>query len=85
MKNKDIASLILVVAITLFATWLIFGSFIVTDADQSREVEVVIPIDPEFPTPSKDIFNKNSVNPTELIRIGNQNQNQKQNNNNNNN
>ena len=71
MKQKDIA-LILVIAffgaiLALVASNFIFGS----PSARQEQVEVVEPISADFPTPDARYFNKNSIDPTQLIEIGN--------------
>jgi hypothetical protein len=71
MKQKDIA-LILVIAffgaiLALVTSNLVFGS----SQSRQQEVEVVEPISANFPTPDQRYFNSKSINPTQLIEIGN--------------
>lgn len=76
MKQKDIAALILIVAITMISTWIIFDSFINTEQSRSKEVKKIEPIEVTFPDPQEDevyttqIFVDDFINPTELIKIG---------------
>lgn len=70
MKQKDVASLILVIGISLLSSWLIFNAILGGSESRSAEVETVNVIESEFPTPDTDIFKKGFLNPTELIRIG---------------
>ena len=61
--------IILVVGISLLASFFIGNSLINTPANRSAEIEVVTPISAEFPAPSPKIFNSTSINPTERIEI----------------
>jgi len=70
IKQNDIAVIILVVSISLVASYFIGNAVINTDANRSTEVEQVAPISPEFAQPDTSIFNDSAVNPTELIKIG---------------
>lgn len=70
IRQNDIAVIILVVSISLIASYFIGDVLINTDANRSTEVEQVNPITAEFPQPDTDIFNDSAVNPTELIEIG---------------
>ena len=70
MRQKDIASLVLVIAISLIASWIVFNALINTPENRETEVERVDAFSGEFPEPDSTIFNKNALNPTELIRIG---------------
>lgn len=76
IKQSDLATLILVISISLVASFFIGNALINTPENRSSEVEVVSPISPDFVQPSTDIFNDNAINPTETIKIGNSNQNQ---------
>ncbi len=75
MKQKDIAALILVVGVSLMVSWFVFDMLINTEASRSTEVEIVAPIDADFPQPDTKIFAEGYLNPTELIRIGESNSN----------
>ena len=70
MKRQDIA-LIIVVAfiggiISIFASKAIFAP----PKNRHQEVQVVQPITADFPQPSKQFFNTNSIDPTENVTIG---------------
>lgn len=73
MKQKDVA-LILVIAffgaiLSFVTSRLLLGS----PGDRKEEVEVVQAISADFPTPDQRYFNSKSINPTQLIEIGNNN------------
>lgn len=70
IKQTDIAIIILVASVSLVASYFIGDALINTDASRSTEVEVVTPISADFPIPSPEIFNDKAINPTELIKIG---------------
>jgi len=71
MKQKDIILIIVVVFISGVIS--IFGSkfFISTPKNRKQTVEVVTPITDDFPIPSNQYFNENSVDPTTNVTIGN--------------
>jgi hypothetical protein len=73
VKQKDIALIIVIVVISgvlsLFISRLLFA----TPADRAQQVEVVEQINSSFPTPDPTYFNSQSVDPTQLIQIGNNN------------
>jgi hypothetical protein len=73
MKQKDLALIIVVVAVSIaisvFASKLIFK----TPAGQSEQVDVVPTITGVFPKPNAQYFNAQSIDPTQLITIGNNN------------
>jgi hypothetical protein len=69
MKQKDI---IIIIAIVVIAGALSFvlSSVLFSTKQNKQQVEVVEPISAEFNLPDKKYFNENSVNPTQLIKIG---------------
>lgn len=73
MKQSDIAMIVLVTAVSLVAAYLISGALINSPDSRSTPVEIAIPISADFPEPDTRIFNDNSINPTELIKIGDSN------------
>lgn len=73
IKQSDIAMIILVASLSMVASYFIGDAIINTDENRSTDVEVVTPISPEFLLPSTEIFNDNAINPTELIKIGDDN------------
>lgn len=70
MKQNDIALILVIsfisVIVSIFASNLIFN----TSKDKKLEAEVVNAITTEFNQPDKKYFNDESVNPTQIIRIG---------------
>ncbi|MFA5004240.1 MAG: hypothetical protein WC498_03140 [Candidatus Saccharimonadales bacterium] len=73
MKQKDIALIIVIAAISAVLSFIISGRIFVTPANRQQKVEVVDAISPAFETPSTKYFNKDSINPTQLVQIGNNN------------
>lgn len=73
MKQKDVASLIIVgvvsAVISVFVARLLFN----TPKNRQEKVPVVPAISSSFPTPDTAYFNNNSIDPTQLIKIGNNN------------
>jgi hypothetical protein len=61
MKQKDIVSVVLAA---------VASKFIFKPAEHLQKAEVVLPISADFPTPDQRFFNKNSVDPTQPIQIG---------------
>ncbi len=72
MKQKDIALFVVVAIVSAVTSVLLSGLLITPKKDKVQKAEVVDPISAEFNTPPADskYFNKNSVNPTKLIQIG---------------
>lgn len=73
MKQKDIITLVVAVffaiLVSVLASKLIFAS----PKNRQQQVEVVPVITADFPTPDKQYFNGQSIDPTQLIEIGNNN------------
>jgi hypothetical protein len=71
MKKKDIA---LLVAVGLFAasmSVLVSQVFIKSGENRQMEAQVVQTITTDFQKPDERVFNKDAINPTQLIQIGN--------------
>lgn len=68
MKQKDIALIIVIVAVSALLSFFISNSFI-SPPDHDLEAAVVEPISSDFVEPEKQYFNDNSINPTQIIRI----------------
>jgi len=70
VKQKDIVLIIVVVFIGATSAFL-FSKYVINTAKvKKQKVEVVGKIDKEFIEPDKKYFNKNSINPTKVITIG---------------
>lgn len=69
MKQKDIALIMIVVFVAAFASFFLSG-MIFKSNNLREKVETVEPISAEFKQPSEKYFNTSSINPTQLIRIG---------------
>lgn len=68
MKEKDIALVIVIVAISGTLSFFISNSFI-SPPDKTEEAAVVAPIEPDFIEPEDKYFNEQAINPTQIIRI----------------
>ena len=70
MKQKDI-SLIIVVSIISAVFSIVLSNIVFnSSADKKLRAEIVTPISAEFSQPSKQYFNSESNDPTQIIRIG---------------
>lgn len=71
MKQKDIALIAVVVIVSGMLSFFI-GRYMFSSPDKRQvQAEVVDPIVPEFNASlDKKWFNKNAINPTEVIQIG---------------
>lgn len=70
MKKKDLTLLGVVVVISAVFSFFISGWLIGSPDTEPQEAEVVEAITDEFTPPSNQFFNEDSINPTQLIRIG---------------
>ena len=70
MKQKDLAVLIVVAVVSAIASLLISKQFFTTAQDRSQKVEVIDKITSDFATPDNKYFNSQSVNPAQLVQIG---------------
>jgi hypothetical protein len=73
MKQKDIALIIVVVFLSGIVSFVLSGQLFSKPADRQQKAEVVDVITSDFSLPSEKYFNSNSVDPTQLIQIGDSN------------
>ena len=73
MKQKDIALIIIIVAISGVISFLASRWIFARPADRQQKAEVVDIITSDFPLPDSKYFNNNAIDPTQLIQIGNSN------------
>jgi hypothetical protein len=71
MKKNDIALIVLIVSITMTISYFLAKAIIGEPKSQNTQVEVVEPITSSVPEPDPAIFNKDAINPTVPIQIGN--------------
>jgi Flp pilus assembly protein CpaB len=70
MKQKDIALILVIVAISGIISFLASRWIFARPADRQQKAEVVDVITSDFPLPDSKYFNNNSIDPTQLIQIG---------------
>lgn len=73
MKQKDIALIVVIGIISAVMSFVISGKVFVTPAKRQQKVDTVPKISATFATPDTQYFNTNSINPTQLVTIGNNN------------
>lgn len=73
MKQKDIALIIVVVAISAVVSFFVSKMIFASPKNRQQNVQVVQPISSDFPSPDPKYFNSKSIDPTQLIQIGNNN------------
>lgn len=70
MKQKDI-TLVLVVGIASAIFALVISNIVFSSPKKrTQQAEIVDVISPEFKVPDKTYFNNDSIDPTQIIRIG---------------
>ncbi|MGI9028064.1 MAG: hypothetical protein ACR2FM_04465 [Candidatus Saccharimonadales bacterium] len=70
MKQKDIALIIIVIFIGGVFSVIMTKTVFVSKGSKQQTAEKVEAISSEFKIPDKEVFNPNAINPTKLIRIG---------------
>jgi Flp pilus assembly protein CpaB len=73
MKQKDIALILVIVAVSGVVSFLASQWIFARPADRKQKAEVVDVITSDFPLPNTKYFNDKSIDPTQLIEIGNSN------------
>lgn len=69
MKQKDIALIIVIVAVSGIFSFIVGRMLFSSPKDRQEKVEVVEAITTTFPSPDSKYFNANSINPTRIIQI----------------
>jgi hypothetical protein len=70
MKQKDVVLVLVMVFISAVVSFLVSGWLFNSPKNRQQTAEKVDVITPEFPEPPPKYFNAHSVNPTQLITIG---------------
>lgn len=70
MKQNDIALILVIGFISAVVAVAVSSLTIGSKSNRQQQVEVVDKISDQFTQPSKQYFNENSVDPTQIIRIG---------------
>jgi hypothetical protein len=70
MKQKDIALIIVIIFLSAVVSLVLSNLLISNPKNRQTKVEVVEKITTDFTPPDAKYFNGSSVNPTKLIRIG---------------
>jgi hypothetical protein len=73
MKQKDLTTILLVIFISGIFSFVLSNYLFASPKNRHEKVEVVKPITAEFKEADKRYFNEQSVNPTQLITIGDNN------------
>jgi hypothetical protein len=70
MKQKDMALILIVAFVSAVASFFISNALF-TSKNSQQQVQVVPSISASFQTPDSRYFNSSSIDPTQLIQIGN--------------
>ena len=73
MKQKDIAMIIVIAAISGSISFALSHFLFATPQNQQQEVAVVDRITTDFINPDPKFFNSQSINPSKLIEVGSSN------------
>ena len=71
MRKNDLALIVLIVSISLVISYFVIKAVLGSPKSQQATAEAVEPITPGLTTPSPQIFNRDAINPTVVIQIGN--------------
>lgn len=70
MKQNDIGLIVVIVIASAVLSTVLSKMLISTPKNRTAKVTIVEKIDSEFPTPDNKYFNGKSIDPTRLIRVG---------------
>ena len=71
MKKTDIAMIVLIAGFSVLVSYLVINSLAQGGfSEQTYEVKTTEPISNEYVKPSSEIFNKDAINPTVQVNIG---------------
>lgn len=71
MKQKDIVTILVISFLSLVVSIVATKYLFATSAHRQQKVEVVPAISSNFSVPSSQYFNSQSIDPTQVIQIGN--------------
>lgn len=72
MKNSDIATLILIASISMLVAYFVTDGIIGKPTNGNVKVKTIDPITADVQEPDEAIFNKDAINPTVEVVIGDQ-------------
>ncbi len=70
MKQKDIALIIVIAFISAIASFFISNKIFVTPSNRQQQVDDVLVVNADFSKPDSKYFNDKSINPAQLVQIG---------------
>jgi hypothetical protein len=72
MKNTDKASIVFIVLVGVVAAYLLASAFIGSPNSGPKSIDTIAPISTSVEKPDSTIFNKDAINPTVEVVIGEQ-------------
>ncbi len=73
MKQKDVILIIVIAFVSAVLSLVLSNMLFASPKNRQQTIEIVDPITADFPSPDNKYFNNNSIDPTQLIQIGNNN------------
>lgn len=70
MKNTDIAAIILIASLSMLAAYFVADNLIGKPSSESVKVKTVEKISADVQEPDTTVFNKDAINPTVPVTIG---------------
>ena len=70
MKKSDVASLILIIGISVLAAYFVASTFIKSPSGQQTKVKTVDQISADIKQPDTSVFNDDAINPTVEVIVG---------------
>lgn len=70
MKQKDIPLIIVIIVVSAVISLLVSKAIFVPPKNRQQKVDVVQQITSDFPSADNHYFNKDAIDPTQLITIG---------------
>ena len=70
MKNSDVAAIILIASISVLVAYFVADAVIGKPSSESVKVKTIAPISADVQRPDPTIFNKDAINPTVPVVIG---------------
>ena len=72
MKQNEIAALIFIASFSVIVAYFVAGAFLGNPSSQTVKVKTIAPISTDVQEPDNSIFNKDAINPTVQVVIGDQ-------------
>jgi hypothetical protein len=72
VKNSEIAALVIIASLSMLIAYFVADAVIGKPTGESVKVKTIAPITADIQAPDSSIFNKDAINPTVEVVIGNQ-------------